>query len=493
MAHKKMQRKEFLKISAIAGAGLLIPSCKHGSEKQETTKEQSPSDTSIVKQAAVKQYELDETIVYKKGSDKYEELRLRFNKNIDASPFMIVLCRNSIDVAAAVQYAGQHQLQVSVKSGGHSFEGFSINNDGLVLDLSAMNKVQLQEDKFAWVEPGCKLAELYESLFQKKRLIPAGSCATVGVGGLTLGGGYGLFSRKYGLTCDSLEEIIFIDGKGNIHTIQNNEPLLWACRGAGNGNFGVVTGMKFKTYQMPETLQSHRFKSYNLDAVKAKNILQNWFEQMKSLPLSCFSAFVLNGKTLTILITNSESENENLKSILNSLQQLCDKTIYGEKTITETAVKAFYGVQKPIYFKNASAGYYHAFQDIEACSEELLGKVISGGFIYQINTLGGKIMDKSFEERSAYAHRSFAFLSELQAYWDDPSKKETYMEGFQEIQNLLFQNNITSQYVNYPSLAFKDFPTAYYANNYQKLQKIKLQYDPDNIFRHAQSIAIPHT
>src|SRR5205085_7575770 len=148
----------------------------------------------------------------------------------------------------------------------------------------------------------------------------------VGIGGLVLGGGYGLFSRKYGLTCDSWVEVIMVDGKGLIRNSKDDEELLWACKGGGNGNFGIITQLVFKVYESPLNLQSHRFKSGQLSANKANTLLENWFRISANLPLSCFSAYVLNGKTLNILLTNFESDNNEVQSVIDQLSIVMDKT-----------------------------------------------------------------------------------------------------------------------------------------------------------------------
>ncbi|MBC8048489.1 MAG: FAD-dependent oxidoreductase, partial [Fimbriimonadaceae bacterium] len=363
MAIKKYNRKEFKKTASLAGAGILLNACKSNNTETAHT-DGIPDSTHLIKDT-VPQFTIDKNILADKYDSRYEMLRQRFNKNINKYPQVIVVCRNTEDVSAAVQYAVKNKLYISIKSGGHSFEGFSVNDNGMVIDVSQMQKISWPDDVRISVEPGCTLSKLYDIILPQKRILPAGSCAGVGIGGLTLGGGYGLFSRKYGLTCDSLEALTLVDGKGNIITSKNNDELLWACRGGGNGNFGVVTEMQFKTYDAPALFQSHRFKAYQLNTERAKTILQTWFALMKNLPESCFSAFVLNGKTLTVLITNFEEHTTALQNILDALKNETDKFTLGNKIETAKALKTFYGVQTPIYFKNASAGYYSDFSDIE--------------------------------------------------------------------------------------------------------------------------------
>jgi len=176
-------------------------------------------------------------------SRRYDELRVRFNRRVERRPAFIALCEDTEQVAQAIRFAGARKLRVSVKSGGHSFEGFSSNDGGLVVDLSLLDRVQEVGNQQIRVGPGCTLEKLYDALLPKGRLLPAGSCGGVGVGGLTLGGGYGLFSRLYGLTCDHLLGVRFVDGRGNIHDTSEageiDDELLWACRGGARSERAV--------------------------------------------------------------------------------------------------------------------------------------------------------------------------------------------------------------------------------------------------------------
>jgi FAD/FMN-containing dehydrogenase len=197
---------------------------------------------------------------YKKGDTQYETLRKGFNKRIERYPQIIALCKNTAGVAEAVSYAKQNKLPVTVKSGGHCMEGFSVNDNGMVINLSLLNSITWVDKETISVGPGCKLFQLYDELLPKGRVLPGGSCATVAIGGLVLGGGYGLLARKFGLTCDSLLELTMVDGNGNVINTKNDAELLWACKGGGNGNFGIITELKFKTHVAPKTMHSYRLK-----------------------------------------------------------------------------------------------------------------------------------------------------------------------------------------------------------------------------------------
>lgn len=431
----------------------------------------------------------DNVIYYKAGSAEYENLRKGFNKRIDKKPAIIALCKNTQGVAEAVQYAAKNNWPVAVKSGGHCMEGFSGNDGGMVINMSAMKNIQWLNNETVTLNPGCKLAEIYDALLPKKRIIPGGSCAGVGIGGLVLGGGYGLLARKFGLTCDSLQSVTMVDGTGKIVTASGNDELLWACKGGNNGNFGVVTELTFKTHTAPAFMQSHRFRAYKVNTARAKDILQKWFELTAGLPVECFSAFVLNGKTLYILLTNVGKPTAAVNNFVAVLKTITDKTTFTAAQPLAKALKAYYGRTNPMYFKNASAGLYKDFNEISSFVDKALDIVTSTpGMIYQVNTLGGNIQNGEFERSSSFPHRAYAYFSELQTYWEMPLQEKRLLKEFEEVQQVFSGHGIKAQYRNYPDINFTNWPELYYGSNYKRLQAIKTQYDPGNLFRYEQSV-----
>jgi hypothetical protein len=470
----QFKRKEFLKLALLANLGLITKPLKGFSEQ-------------IGKYATA--VSNNNVTYFKKGDAAYELLRKGFNKRIEKFPLIIALCTNTAGVTEAVKYAGQQGLPVAIKSGGHCMEGFSCNDGGMVINLSLLNKIEWIDANTIKVGPGCTLSNIYDEILPKGKILPGGSCAGVGIGGLTLGGGYGLMGRKYGLTCDSLQEVTMVDGKGNAINSANDKDLLWACKGGGNGNFGIVTEMKFKLHKAPAALQSYRFKSYKVDTAKARTVLQKWFEATVSLPTGCFSAFVLNGKTIYILLTNADKHNTEVQNVIDTLSGLSEKTTKTTPQKITTALKVFYGRREPLFFKNASAGLYKNFTEIENCIESVIETVLkTPGMIYQVNTLGGNIINAEFEKASCFPHRAFTYFSELQTYWDLQKQETRLLEKFQEVQNLFINNGIKTQYRNYPDIKFANWQEMYYGENYVRLQQIKNKYDPANLIRHEQSI-----
>ncbi len=498
---KPKSRREILKLLTVAGFGLVVPSCGSETSNQESpvTKGKVKEEIdSIVVVPEIEQLEEEikvENVIYLSRDDTdYENKRTGFNLNHDKYPLIIALCKNTDGVAEAVRYAIDHGLKITVKSGGHSFEGFSSNDSGLMINLSLMNRLEWMEGDYLKAGPAVLLRELYDFILPSGRLVPAGSCGTVGLAGLTLGGGYGFFSRQYGLTCDHLVTATFVDGKGKIHEVDEYHELMWALRGGGNGNFGVVTSMVFKSRPLPEGFKRFRFQAYDLDSSRAKLLMQNWFQYANNLPHSVFSAFVLNGKTLTVLITNFENDTPEVDAMVANLSDLMDKTSIGSKKPLKGALSTYYGTQHSIYFKNSSAGYYQDYSTIEGCIDDILEVVLNNRIIYQINTLGGMINSAEFETNSCYPHRKMKYLCELQSYWKKEKDKSARLTAFNAVQGILERHGINAHYRNYPNIDFKNWEEAYYGKeNYIELQGIKRKYDPDDTFKHEQSVTfVPH-
>lgn len=423
--------------------------------------------------------------------DKYDAHRQLFNKRLQYRPLLIALCRSERGVQLAVQLAGNRQLPVAIRSGGHSFEGYSLNNGGLVIDLTLMNRHTLHEDARLVAQPATRLMQLYEDLIPRGRLLPAGSCGMVGLAGLTLGGGYGLFSRQHGLTCDRLTRLRMVTANGEVMEVSEGSELMWACRGGGNGHFGVVTELEYQTVTAPPTITRYLYKARKLTPARAVELVRHWFELTASLPVTAFAAFVLNGRTLTLLITDTAAEKDaTMESIDRQLSALTDKRYEPRSDELLAGIRRYYGRLEPLYFKNASAGYYRGFQDIEAVAEQVFKLVGESRLhLFQINTLGGAINDEVAARNSCYPHRSFGYLAEVQSYWEKPSQQAAALHGVEAIQSLLRENGIRSHYSNYPDGNFMDWAHAYYGEEgYLRLQRLKGRLDPDNRFNHPQSV-----
>ena len=199
----------------------------------------------------------------------------------------------------------------------------------------------------------------------------------------------------------------------------------------------------------------------------------------------------MNGSQVTVLVTTIGSrEQKGLVAFRRRLAGLTKKATSAVPSPLKKSLSWYYGDPGPVYFKNASAGYYKGMTDIRPALPGILEEVLSvPGLVFQINTLGGAI---SNDVEGAYPHRAFPYLGESQAYWASPSHAAVLQEAIGRMRLHIAQAGVTRHYANYPDLAFKDWPTAYYgAENYARLQQLKRRYDPENRIRYPQSVQLP--
>jgi len=484
--YPKYSKRQFLKILGLGIAFLPLMSC-FTSEENKTIVSNDAKDKNSEK-PQLPEPNPDDILLLQRHHDAYAQYNQGFNKRLHFLPKYIAVCFTEKGVQYAVQLAKQEQLPVAVKSGGHSFEGFSSNDGGLVINVSQMKAIHWLSEGEIEIQPGVLLQDLHQELFPKNKLLPTGSCGTVAIAGLTLGGGYGFFSRKFGLTCDSLQEIKLVTADGKTHSTKEDSQLLWACKGGGNGNFGVVTTFRFSLFEAPESFSTLTLKFRNLNPSRFSELLHLWFTQTELLDKEAFSAFVLNGQTLTILAT-TYGNSQVLEQQMTPLVSQADKATRNFHQTLVVAMKRYYGRKGPINFKNASAGMYQQQQDLSGIEEALFNLVKNTpGIIFQINTLGGDIADPSFERASSFPHRGLPYLGELQAYWDQDEREPELLKAFSNIQALIEQQGIRAHYRNYPDIHFSNWEQAYYGTAYKKLQQIKRKYDPENLFQYPQSI-----
>ena len=210
------------------------------------------------------------------GSPGYDAVRkpamARFG---DVRPAAIIRCRAAADASAAIGFARRAGLPVSIRCGGHSVAGRSVTK-GMVIDVTPMSRISVS-DGIACVGAGARLGDLYEALYEHGVTIPAGCGPAVGITGLALGGGIGILGRRYGLTCDRLvrAEVALADGRVIECDPDHDADLFWALRGAGGGNFGVVTSLVFDTVPAPQTTVFHLVWPFAHAAALAGN-WQEW-------------------------------------------------------------------------------------------------------------------------------------------------------------------------------------------------------------------------
>jgi FAD/FMN-containing dehydrogenase len=218
------------------------------------------------------------------GDPEYERARQEWNIAIDKYPRAIVYCYTTGDVANAVLWSRRQGVELRIRSGGHNYEGFSVGDNVLVIDTSYMNNVRVNScEDTVTVQAGTRLLDLYDTLSRHGYAFPGGTCPTVAISGLVLGGGLGLSARYLGLTADSLLGAEMVDANGQVLAVNecSNADLFWALRGAGGGNFGVVTAYKFRLHKV-EKITLIQLEWYNNKPARLA-FLRRWQILLKEL------------------------------------------------------------------------------------------------------------------------------------------------------------------------------------------------------------------
>ena len=389
-------------------------------------------------------------------------------------PAAVARCANPGDVQACVRAAAGTSTPIAARSGGHSYLGRSTPDGGLVVDLGQLSTVDVRSDGTAVIGPGARLGDVYAALAAAGRALPAGSCPSVGVAGLTTGGGIGVLARKYGLTCDHLTSATVVTADGELRTASaTSEPdLFWALRGGGGGNFGIVTSFTFATVPAPDvTVFSLAFP-----AGSVPRVLDAWQDWTTQAPAELWSTCnVACGSAPTCHVVGSYV---GTPDGLNA--QLA--TLTGQVQPSSRFVSAKNYLAAMRYFGGGSAR--EAFQ----ASSRILKQPVSGDDIVKscgytdmnllFDSLGGAVGQVA-ADATPFPHRSA--LASVQIY-----QKSANIGAAAAGQRVtLVRDQLTAllgsgAYVNYLDATT---PVAeYYGGNLDRLRQVSGQYDPDGLF-----------
>jgi FAD/FMN-containing dehydrogenase len=415
-------------------------------------------------------------------------------------PVAIAQVATRADVSTCVQRAGGRGIPLAARSGGHSYAGYSTPNGGLVVDLGALKSITVNSDGTAVVGAGARLIDVYSALAAHGRAIPAGSCPTVGIGGSTLGGGIGVVTRSYGLTCDHLKSTTVVAADGAIVTVDatHNADLFWALRGGGGGNGAIVTDFTFTTVPAP----SVTIFSLHFPAASTARVLRAWSAWVDAAPTQLTALCgVTAAATPTNRVTGTWTGNTaGLAAQLSALiaevgaaptsrfQQTygyLDAMKYFASCLSKT-VAACHPVSAPggtlprDSFRAASRMLQHTVTTATAQSVvNLMSK--QSGMVLLFDSLGGAVGrpepgDTAFVHRTAHAS--------VQIY----SGSAGGGPAVTSVQKALGPIVGTGSYVNYLNAAQTDWATAYYGANLSRLRSVIKHYDPKGVFTFAQSV-----
>lgn len=427
--------------------------------------------------------------------DQYHAARQLWNGLYDKYPAAVARCGSPHDVIAAVNFASENDVVVSVKGGGHDYAGNSVCNDGLVIDLSPMNKVDVDENqRTARVEGGATVG-LFDAEAQKYGLATTtGTVSTIGIGGLALGGGSGYLSRRFGMTLDNVLSVDIVTADGNLVTAseKENEDLFWAVRGGG-GNFGIVTSFKFQLHEVgPEVLSFQAYFPYE----DSRKVLQFYREFMKEAPdkLQCY-VFFLNvppvepfpaeyyGKTTCAFIACHTGDPEKGKSELQPLKEFGNPFLSFLQTMEYTAIQKSFDAGMPKGLRwFTKAHYLNKLSDtaIESLMEHT--QSLPGAFtVAYLEPMGGEA-NRVDPAATAFPHRNTAYSVHIFPGWDDPSKDGANIKWAKEFYQAMHKESAGGVYVNLLSHDEKERVKAAYGENYDRLARVKRKWDPGNFF-----------
>jgi FAD/FMN-containing dehydrogenase len=428
--------------------------------------------------------------LFSPDSPGYEAIRRPVNVAYrEVRPRLVVLCRSVSDVVRAVTYATATGDRIVPRGGGHCFAGRS-STDGIVLDLSGLDGISVADDQVATIGAGARLGQVYAALHACGRTLPAGCGPTVGIAGLTLGGGIGLLGRKHGLTCDRLVGAqVVLPGGNVVDCDHDHEPdLFWALRGAGGGQFGVVTSLRFDTVPEPMTTR----------------IAAHWSDIALEELAAAWQAWAPDAPDeLTVNLTLESGPGAPVQA-----------TLFGAATLEEVSTRELLqeftnqaGVAPTIKLR-AGVPYHHlkhTFADLDtrdlperalrlrseflsrAMADRTLASVLTqfggptamGRRQLTFTAMGGAY-NRVAEDATAFAHRSERFLLEHIAGpadpWVDRSWAAAHADGSGRV------------YPNFPDPGLDDWAAAYHAGNYPRLAAVKNAYDPHRFFDFPQAI-----
>jgi FAD binding domain/Berberine and berberine like len=435
------------------------------------------------------------------GDYAYGATRVPWNRRYDSvKPIAIALPGSAAQVAACVKWADKHDVPFAVRSGGHSFAGQS-SSKGLVIDLRRLAGISPSGDK-ARIGAGARLGAVYTALWAAgHRTIPGGTAPTVGVAGLTLGGGHGFLARDLGLACDNVVamEVVTADGKVRTCNATSNKDLFWALRGAGFGSFGVVTSLTFKTTKLgPVTTVALEW-----EWPRAPEIVASWTTFMATAPDELSTVLALRVPAIpggvprlavNGLFAGTKAEAQ------AAIEPLLTATMPTKVTVVERAYDAavhyFEGSQSATRrFVGAASGYAKTplTADGRAALVDLVAErhanpsLRNGGAV--LFALGGAV-GRVPKSGTAFVHRDARFSVELVGLWDAPATSAANIAWINHARATMRPYLSGEAVQNYADPALGDWRKAYYGANLARLVKVKKAVDPGNLFRHTQSIPL---
>jgi FAD/FMN-containing dehydrogenase len=454
------------------------------------------------------------------GEAAYTVSKRLFDPRFDSLyPAGIAYCRNPHDVTTCLAFVRKYSVPVAARCGGHSYAGWS-SSSGLIMDVTRMAGVNISGST-ATVGAGTRLIDFYSGLAARGRAVPGGSCPTVGIAGLTLGGGIGVVSRAYGLTSDNVQSLQIVTADGQVRTCNSsqNSDLFWACRGGGGGNFGVVTSFTFGTHPAGEIVLF--FLSWPWS--QAARVISAWQSWAPHAPDALWSNLHLaaapGGSVPTIevggtylgSISAASAQLERLYAAAGShpSSPFVETTSWLHAMLVEAGCASLTVNQchlpTQVSGGQLSRASEYAKSDFftKPLSSHGIGTLLSGVEGFQraggapgasggiaFDALGGAV-NRVSPSATAFVHRNALFQAQYTTTWPvgsasaAVSRQHAWQQSFWQSMRPYASGQA---YQNYIDPALTDWRQAYYGANYTRLTQVKARYDPDRVFTFPQAV-----
>jgi FAD/FMN-containing dehydrogenase len=432
--------------------------------------------------------------------DRYDEARKIYNAMIDKHPALIAQCVDVADVVTAVNFALDNNLLLAIRSGGHNGPGLGTCDGGLVIDLSPMKGIYVDPAaRTVRVEGGCTWGDVDHATHAFGLAVPSGIISTTGVGGLTLGGGHGYLTRKYGLTIDNLlaADMVLADGRLVTASAKKNEDLFWAIRGGG-GNFGVVTSFLFQAHPVstvyagpmmwPLEQATPLLKWYRKFIAEAPEDMYAWFGFGIVPPAPPFPPHLHNQKVCIILWCYTGAL-DRAEEFFQPIRELEPPVLDMVGPLPYPALQSMFDALYP-----PGMQWYWKGDFVRELSDEAIAlhvkyastlpSIHSTMHLYPINGMVHRVGSQEM----AWSYRDVTWSSVIVGVDPDPATHERTITWAKNYWEALHPYSAGGAYSNFMMEEGQARVQATYQNNYERLTLIKQKYDPANLFRVNQNI-----
>jgi hypothetical protein len=436
-----------------------------------------------------------------RSDTEYEEARKLYNAMIDKRPLLIAQCADVADVISSVRFGRENNLLTAIRARGHNGPGLGSCNDGLVIDLSEMKGVRVDPaDRTVRVGSGCVQGDVDHAGHAFGLAVPAGIVSTTGIAGLTLGGGHGYLTRKYGLTIDNLIEadVVLADGSFLTANRARHEDLFWALRGGG-GNFGVVTSFVFQAQPVSTVFAGPIF--WNVE--EARQIMRWYREFLPQAPVELFPFLGLKtvpstdpfprelwGRKICALICCYNGPLDKAEEVFKPIRrELPSPILDWAGSMPFPALQSMFD---PLFPKGLQ--WYWKGDFVKELSDEAIdvhlsyaAKAPSELSLMHLYPIDGAV-HRVGQSETAWSCRDATWSMVIAGIDPDPAKAGAITAWAKEYWEALHPFTMGGAYVNFMMEEGEDRVRATYGSNYERLVAIKNKYDPDNFFRVNQNI-----